>query len=122
MTWRRGEAGSTLIDRPKDAPVPDFTNGKERVKVAYFHRWIECLAIEFCASCKIHIISNYSQVVLTHFPIIHNYAFLQFTLEIAEINTHHIFHTPWYMYRIYLPIFFKRPYNYGKSSVNASLK
>ncbi len=24
MTWRRGEAGSTLIDRPKDAPVPDF--------------------------------------------------------------------------------------------------
>ena len=30
MTWRRGEAGSTLIDRPKDAPVPDFTNGKER--------------------------------------------------------------------------------------------
>ncbi len=32
MTWRRGEAGSTLIDRPKDAPVPDFTNGKERVK------------------------------------------------------------------------------------------
>ena len=26
-----GEAGSTLIDRPKDAPVPDFTNGKERV-------------------------------------------------------------------------------------------
>ena len=31
MTWRRGEAGSTLIDRPKDAPVPDFTNGKERV-------------------------------------------------------------------------------------------
>ena len=34
MTWRRGEAGSTLIDRPKDAPVPDFTNGKERDKVA----------------------------------------------------------------------------------------
>ncbi len=32
MTWRRGEAGSTLIDRPKDAPVPDFTNGKERAK------------------------------------------------------------------------------------------
>ncbi len=31
MTWRRGEAGSTLIDPPKDAPVPDFTNGKERV-------------------------------------------------------------------------------------------
>ncbi len=30
MTWRRGEAGSTLIDLPKDAPVPDFTNGKER--------------------------------------------------------------------------------------------
>ncbi len=30
MTWRRGEAGSTLIDPPKDAPVPDFTNGKER--------------------------------------------------------------------------------------------
>ena len=30
MTWRSGEAGSTLIDRPKDAPVPDFTNGKER--------------------------------------------------------------------------------------------
>ncbi len=30
MTWRRSEAGSTLIDRPKDAPVPDFTNGKER--------------------------------------------------------------------------------------------
>ncbi len=24
MTWRRGEAGSTLIDRPNDAPVPDF--------------------------------------------------------------------------------------------------
>ncbi len=34
MTWRRGEAGSTLIDRPKDAPVPDFTNGKERVIVS----------------------------------------------------------------------------------------
>ena len=29
MTWRRGEAGSTLIDRPKDAPVPDFTNGMQ---------------------------------------------------------------------------------------------
>ena len=27
-------AGSTLIDRPKDAPVPDFTNGKERVTVS----------------------------------------------------------------------------------------
>ena len=25
------DTGSTLIDR-KDAPVPDFTNGKERVK------------------------------------------------------------------------------------------
>ncbi len=24
MTWRRGEAGSTLIDRPNDDPVPDF--------------------------------------------------------------------------------------------------
>ncbi len=28
------DTGSTLIDRPKDAPVPDFTNGKERANVA----------------------------------------------------------------------------------------
>ncbi len=41
MTWRRGEAGSTLIDRPKDAPVPDFTNGKER-GIIMIHKGTSC--------------------------------------------------------------------------------
>ncbi len=44
MTWRRGEAGSTLIDRPKDAPVPDFTNGKGSLRAgAHIRSTSSCL-------------------------------------------------------------------------------
>ncbi len=33
---RRGETGSTLIERPNNDPVPDFhTNAKERVIVQF---------------------------------------------------------------------------------------
>ncbi len=44
MTWRRGEAGSTLIDRPKDAPVPDFHECQGKgytVSTLRFHRLVQ---------------------------------------------------------------------------------
>ena len=56
MTWRRGEAGSTLIDRPKDAPVPDFTNGKERYKASSVRPGIELEAKRLPSSYVIDLL------------------------------------------------------------------
>ncbi len=53
MTWRRGEAGSTLIDRPNDDPVPDFHEcqgkGYERGRYVAYNRdvrYSSCQTVE----------------------------------------------------------------------------
>ncbi len=51
MTWRRGEAGSTLIDRPNDAPVPDF------------HEWQGRDILYAGASREVQILINNTNVI-----------------------------------------------------------